>query len=66
MHAIGIDIGGTKIAGGLVAEDGTIVRQERRPTPAGDGAEIIRAVVEIVENLRAGGEVAGLGVAAPG
>lgn len=66
VHAIGIDIGGTKIAGGLVAEDGTIVRQERRPTPAGDGAEIIRAVVEMVEKLRADGGVTALGVAAPG
>ena len=66
MHAIGIDIGGTKIAGGLVAEDGSIVRQERRPTPAGDGEAIIHAVVEIVESLRTDGEVAGVGVAAPG
>ncbi len=65
MHAIGIDIGGTKIAGGLVAEDGTIVRQERRPTPSGDGAEIIRAVVEVVESLREG-DVTAVGVAAPG
>ena len=52
MHAIGIDIGGTKIAGGLVAEDGTIVRQERRPTPAGDGESIIRAVVEVAAGGR--------------
>ncbi|HET8896322.1 MAG TPA: ROK family glucokinase [Protaetiibacter sp.] len=66
MHAIGIDIGGTKIAGGRVTEDGTIVRQERRPTPAGDGEAIIEAVVQIVESLRADGEVAGVGVAAPG
>jgi glucokinase len=66
VHAIGIDIGGTKIAGGRVTEDGTIVRQERRPTPAGDGEAIIEAVVQIVESLRADGEVAGVGVAAPG
>jgi glucokinase len=66
VHAIGIDIGGTKIAGGRVTEDGTIARQERRPTPAGDGEAIIEAVVQIVESLRADGEVAGVGVAAPG
>lgn len=66
MHAIGIDIGGTKIAGGLVAEDGTIVRQERRPTPGGDGAVIVDAVVEVVESLIAGEEIAAVGVAAPG
>ena len=66
VHAIGIDIGGTKIAGGLVADDGTIVHQERRPTPSGDGAAIIDAVVEVVESLRDGQEVAAVGVAAPG
>jgi glucokinase len=66
VHAIGIDIGGTKIAGGRDTEDGTIVRQERRPTPAGDGEAIIEAVVQIVESLRADGQVAGVGVAAPG
>ncbi|MCS0497964.1 ROK family glucokinase [Protaetiibacter mangrovi] len=66
MHAIGIDIGGTKIAGGLVAEDGAIIRQERRPTPAGDGGAIIQAVVEVVESLRSSEQVSAVGVAAPG
>jgi glucokinase len=31
--AVGIDIGGTKVAGGLVAEDGTVVARARRDTP---------------------------------
>lgn len=31
--AIGIDIGGTKVAGGLVAEDGRVVARARRDTP---------------------------------
>ena len=38
VHAIGIDIGGTKIAGAVVDEFGAIVRSERVPTPAGDPA----------------------------
>jgi hypothetical protein len=33
VHAIGIDIGGTKIAGAVVDEFGAIVRSERVPTP---------------------------------
>ena len=31
--AIGIDIGGTKVAGGLVRPDGSVVGRARRDTP---------------------------------
>ena len=66
MHAIGIDIGGTKIAGALVSEEGEILRSLRRPTPARDGEAILDHVVEIVEELRVGEAVSAAGVAAPG
>lgn len=67
MHAIGIDIGGTKIAGALVDEFGTIVREDRRPTPAGEPHEIENVVVEMIQRLGDGEvEVAGAGVAAAG
>lgn len=51
MHAIGIDIGGTKIAGAVVDEAGVIVRSERVPTPAGDSALLEDAVVEMIQTL---------------
>jgi glucokinase len=66
MYAVGIDIGGTKIAGGLVAEDGTIVRESRVATPATDGDGIVDAVVELVHELTEGAEAIGVGVAAAG
>ena len=66
MHAIGIDIGGTKIAGALVSEQGEILRMERRPTPAGDPVAIVDDVVELIRNLGAGEEVIAAGVAAAG
>lgn len=66
VHAIGIDIGGTKVAGALVSEDGEIVRSERRPTPAGDGDAIISLVAELVRELADGSEAQVAGVAAPG
>lgn len=66
MHAVGIDIGGTKIAGALVDESGTIVREARVPTPATDGDDIIDAVVALVEELTEGAEAIGVGVAAAG
>ena len=66
MHAIGIDIGGTKIAGAVVSESGEIVAEERVATQAGDSQAIIDAVVSMVERLAAGHEVEAAGVAAPG
>ena len=66
MHAIGIDIGGTKIAGALVAEDGTIVAEDREPTPAGDPTAIVDLVVAMIDRLSTGHEVIAAGVAAAG
>jgi len=66
VHAIGIDIGGTKIAGALVAEDGTIVAEDREPTPAGDPTAIVDLVVSMIDRLSAGHEVIAAGVAAAG
>ena len=65
MHAIGIDIGGTKIAGALVDELGTIVREERVATPTASG-EIEDAVVAMISGLADGSDAVAAGVAAPG
>lgn len=66
MHAIGIDIGGTKIAGALVSESGDIVAEDRQPTPAGDPEAITELVVAMIERLANGHEVRAAGVAAAG
>jgi glucokinase len=50
--AIGIDIGGTKIAVGLVAEDGAIRLSQTVPTPVQDGADaIIQRVISLSRDL---------------
>lgn len=65
MHAIGIDIGGTKIAGALVDDNGEIVTETRVPTPS--TSELIEdAVVSMVTELTAGQMIEGVGVAAAG
>ena len=48
-----VDIGGTKIAGALVgAEDGTLSRRVRRPTPATEpGESVFAAVAEVLGAL---------------
>jgi glucokinase len=65
VHAIGIDIGGTKIAAGLVDDEGNLSGSIRIDTPR-EARAIEDAVVELVEGLRSGTEVAAVGVAAPG
>ena len=65
---LALDIGGTKIAAGLVDHDGNIVYHAALPTPAGD-AEAIWAVVDrlIGQALAAAGDgVRGVGIASAG
>ncbi|CCE75799.1 ROK family glucokinase [Clavibacter nebraskensis] len=67
MHAIGIDIGGTKIAGAVVDELGAIAAEERTPTEASSPDAIVESVVAMVGRLRAEHpDVAAVGVAAAG
>lgn len=49
--SIGIDIGGTKIAGGVVDSEGRIVERARRDTPAQDADAIIAATVDLINEL---------------
>lgn len=65
MLTVGIDIGGTKIAGGVVDEHGTVLAHARVATPAGVG-EIDAAIEQMVAGLRAEHEVAAVGIAAAG
>ena len=66
VHSIGIDIGGTKIAGALVSDDGEILSELREPTPAGDPRAITDLVVRMIEQLSDGQQVIAAGVAAAG
>jgi glucokinase len=65
---LALDVGGTKIAAGLVDADGTLVHRAQQPTPAAD-ADAVWAVAEalIVDEMReAGGRITGVGVASAG
>ena len=59
--AVGVDIGGTKVAAGLVDEDGTVLRTAQRPTPGRDVRAVEDTVVEVVEALVAEAAASGLG-----
>lgn len=66
MNTVGIDIGGTKIAGALVSESGEILRELKVPSPANDSQALQAAVVSMVNELRQGQEILAVGVAAAG
>ena len=66
-QAVGIDVGGTKIAAGVVAEDGTVLDRTRVPTPPDDEAATLAALLAVVDELRAGNpEVEAIGLGAAG
>ncbi|AGB21379.1 transcriptional regulator/sugar kinase [Mycobacterium sp. JS623] len=65
---LALDIGGTKIAAGLVDPEGTLVHQAKLPTPDGD-AEAVWAVVDTLVTgalAQAGGQVRGVGISSAG
>jgi len=62
---IGVDVGGTKIAAGVVDEDGAILARTRVPTPA-DPQWAVGAIADAIKELRAEHEVTAVGVGAPG
>ena len=65
-HAVGLDIGGTKIAGGVVTDSGRILDRTRVPTPPDDEAATLAALLDLVTELWArnpGVEAIGVGAA---
>jgi len=66
MHSVGIDIGGTKIAGALVDDAGKIVRELRVPSPISDSTQMVEAIATVINELTSSHQVVGVGVAAAG
>jgi glucokinase len=68
-HGIGVDVGGTKIAAGLVSSDGRIVRaaQESTPREASEIAAVVAALVKrLLDEEPDSLEVGGIGIGAAG
>jgi glucokinase len=64
--AIGVDIGGTKVAAGVVDEDGAVLAETRAKTPIHDADAALDSVVEAVRELARDHDVTVVGVAAAG
>jgi len=64
---LGIDIGGTKVAAGLVTSSGRIVSEARVPMPArGSAAAALEAVLAAARAAMGSQPMAGVGVSSPG
>jgi glucokinase len=64
--AIGVDVGGTKVAAGVVDEDGRIVEHRRRDTPGSDPQRTESVIVELVTDLSERHDAAAVGIGAAG
>jgi glucokinase len=64
--ACGVDVGGTKIACGVVDDEGTIIDQLRVESPAEDPEAIETAIAGLVRELASRHEITAVGVGAPG
>lgn len=63
---IGVDIGGTKVAGGVTDDHGAILARARVDTPARDAEAAEDAIVSVVDQLRREHDVQAVGLAVAG
>jgi glucokinase len=61
-----VDIGGTKVLGGVVDEDGAVLVTARRPTPADDVAKTRHVIIDVVRELAEGRVIDAVGIGAAG
>src|SRR5262245_18775710 len=64
--AIGVDVGGTKIAAGVVDEKGGIIEMVKRPTPAANATKTIEMIADAVIELLDRHEIEAVGIGAAG
>ncbi len=65
-HSIGVDVGGTKVLGGVVNEHGTVLAHARRDTPRQGGAALTQAIADVALELMKDFEVESVGISAAG
>ncbi|BCW69091.1 ROK family protein [Arthrobacter sp. NicSoilB8] len=66
-HAIGVDLGGTKTAAGVVTGDGELLFSETAPTPNRDGGgAVLDATAALISRLRVRAQAEGIAIAGVG
>ncbi|HSL01189.1 MAG TPA: ROK family protein [Rubrobacteraceae bacterium] len=66
MNAIGVDVGGTKIAAAVVSLEGKIFNEVRYPTQAVPPNRLIETIARAIMEVKDGFEVGGVCLAVPG
>lgn len=66
VRGIGVDVGGTKIAAGVVDEHGEVLTRSRVESPATDADRIVAAIIDAVEQLGGVRDGVAVGVGAAG
>lgn len=67
-YAVGVDVGGTRIAAGLVERKGRIVKDAKKLTPKTGPFAIVDMIIDLVSEVTVGihpSEIAGIGIGLP-
>lgn len=65
-NVLAVDIGGTKIAVGVIADDGTVLHHFQRPTPQDSAEAAWQVSAELIGEARAAAPVRAVGIASAG
>jgi glucokinase len=63
---VGVDVGGTKVLGGVVDASGKVLATSRRDTPREGGSELTKTIAEVALELMREHSVSAVGVSAAG
>ena len=68
-YAVGVDVGGTRIAAGLVERKGRIVKDAKLLTPKTGPFAVVDTILDLIDEVSSGiqdSELAGIGIGIPG
>lgn len=65
-YTVGVDVGGTKIAAGVVDPTGRIIAKSRKATPVRDVDAVVEVIVKLVGNFQENYELEAVGVGCAG
>ncbi len=63
---IGVDVGGTKVLGGVVDSNGKIITELRKDTPVSGGKDLTNVIAQVINELQAGSGAIAAGISIAG
>ena len=63
---LGIDVGGTKVLGGVVDQDGKVLVRCRKETPREGGESLVQTIADVASELMAQHQIGAIGICAAG